>query len=73
MAKEGSPPHIRLHKLKGSRKDFWSVTVKLPGRIRIMAGAQKVGLVRPTLPSYRFQQVALIRQPQGSNIFRRVF
>ena len=24
------PPNIRLHKLKGDRKDEWSVTVKLP-------------------------------------------
>lgn len=26
----GQPPNIRLHKLKGDRKDFWSVTIKLP-------------------------------------------
>ena len=26
---KGEPPNIRLHKLKGSRKD-WSVTIKLP-------------------------------------------
>lgn len=27
---KGQPPNIRLHKLKGDRKEFWSVTVKLP-------------------------------------------
>lgn len=27
---KGQPPNIRLHKLKGDRKDYWSVTVKLP-------------------------------------------
>jgi proteic killer suppression protein len=27
---KGQPPDIRLHKLKGSRKDEWSVTIKLP-------------------------------------------
>ncbi|MGE3757068.1 MAG: type II toxin-antitoxin system RelE/ParE family toxin [Pseudobdellovibrionaceae bacterium] len=27
---KGQPPNIRLHKLKGDRKDNWSVTVKLP-------------------------------------------
>lgn len=27
---KGQPPNIRLHKLKGDRKDQWSVTVKLP-------------------------------------------
>lgn len=26
----GEPPHIRLHKLKGDRKEYWSVTIKLP-------------------------------------------
>ena len=26
----GAPPEIRLHKLKGDRKDYWSVTIKLP-------------------------------------------
>lgn len=26
----GQPPNIRLHKLKGGRKDEWSVTIKLP-------------------------------------------
>lgn len=26
----GEPPTIRLHKLKGDRKDYWSVTIKLP-------------------------------------------
>ncbi len=26
----GQPPNIRLHKLKGAKKDYWSVTVKLP-------------------------------------------
>ncbi len=24
------PPDIRLHKLKGGRSDYWSVTIKLP-------------------------------------------
>lgn len=27
---KGQPPNIRLHKLKGDRKDYWSVTVRLP-------------------------------------------
>lgn len=27
---QGQPPNIRLHKLKGDRKNEWSVTVKLP-------------------------------------------
>jgi len=27
---KGQPPNIRLHKLKGDRKEFWSVTIKLP-------------------------------------------
>ena len=27
---KGQPPNIRLHKLKGDRRDEWSVTVKLP-------------------------------------------
>lgn len=27
---KGQPPSIRLHKLKGDRKDQWSVTIKLP-------------------------------------------
>ncbi|MBK7960566.1 MAG: type II toxin-antitoxin system RelE/ParE family toxin [Bdellovibrionales bacterium] len=27
---KGQPPSIRLHKLKGSRKGQWSVTIKLP-------------------------------------------
>jgi proteic killer suppression protein len=26
----GQPPDIRLHKLKGNRKEYWSVTIKLP-------------------------------------------
>lgn len=26
----GQPPHIRLHKLQGDRKEEWSVTIKLP-------------------------------------------
>lgn len=26
----GKPPDIRLHKLKGNRRDYWSVTIKLP-------------------------------------------
>jgi proteic killer suppression protein len=30
---KGEPPNIRLHKLKGDRKDFWSVTIKLPWSI----------------------------------------
>ena len=24
------PPNVRLHKLKGDRKDEWSITIKLP-------------------------------------------
>ena len=27
---KGEPPTIRLHKLKGDRKEYWSVTIKLP-------------------------------------------
>ena len=27
---KGQPPDIRLHKLKGDRSDYWSVTIKLP-------------------------------------------
>lgn len=27
---KGQPPSIRLHKLKGDRKDEWSITIKLP-------------------------------------------
>ena len=27
---KGLPPDIRLHKLKGDRKEYWSVTIKLP-------------------------------------------
>jgi proteic killer suppression protein len=27
---KGQPPNIRLHKLQGDRKDYWSVTIKLP-------------------------------------------
>ena len=26
----GQPPNIRLHKLKGDRKNQWSVTIQLP-------------------------------------------
>jgi proteic killer suppression protein len=26
----GEPPNIRLHKLRGELRDYWSVTVKLP-------------------------------------------
>lgn len=26
----GQPPNVRLHKLKGSRKDYWSLTISLP-------------------------------------------
>ena len=26
---QGQPPNIRLHKLKGDRKEYWSVTIKL--------------------------------------------
>lgn len=26
----GQPPDIRLHKLKGDRKEYWSITIKLP-------------------------------------------
>jgi proteic killer suppression protein len=36
----GQPPNIRLHKLQGSRKEYWSVTIKLPWCItfRFQAG-----------------------------------
>jgi len=27
---QGGPPNIRLHKLKGEPKEYWSVTIKLP-------------------------------------------
>lgn len=27
---KGQPPDIRLHKLKGDRKEYWSITIKLP-------------------------------------------
>ncbi len=27
---KGEPPNLRLHKLKGDRKEYWSVTIKLP-------------------------------------------
>lgn len=27
---KGQPPDIRLHKLKGDRREYWSVTIKLP-------------------------------------------
>lgn len=27
---KGEPPNIRLHKLKGDRRGYWSVTIKLP-------------------------------------------
>ncbi len=27
---QGEPPDIRLHKLKGNRKAYWSITIKLP-------------------------------------------
>jgi len=30
---KGEPPNIRLHKLKGDRKDYWSITIKLPWAI----------------------------------------
>jgi proteic killer suppression protein len=26
----GQPPNIRLHKLKGERRNYWSVTIALP-------------------------------------------
>jgi len=27
---QGQPPNIRLHKLMGDRKGYWSITIKLP-------------------------------------------
>jgi len=27
---KGEPPTIRLHKLKGNRKEYWSITIRLP-------------------------------------------
>ncbi len=27
---KGEPPRVRLHKLHGGRRDYWSVTIKLP-------------------------------------------
>tara|TARA_R110002124_G_scaffold280578_1_gene453966 strand:- start:150 stop:446 length:297 start_codon:yes stop_codon:yes gene_type:complete len=29
----GEPPNIRLHKLRGDRREYWSVTIKLPWAI----------------------------------------
>jgi toxin HigB-1 len=29
----GEPPSVRLHKLKGDRKDQWSLTIELPWTI----------------------------------------
>ena len=34
----GEPPTIRLHKLAGDRKEYWSVTIKLPWRITFRFG-----------------------------------
>ena len=30
---KGKPPNVRLHKLKGNKKEYWSVTIKLPWAI----------------------------------------
>ena len=30
---KGQPPNVRLHKLKGYRKNQWSITIKLPWAI----------------------------------------
>jgi plasmid maintenance system killer protein len=30
---KGQPPNIRLHKLQGNRKKYWSVTIQLPWAI----------------------------------------
>lgn len=30
---KGEPPNIRLHKLKGNKSKYWSVTIKLPWTI----------------------------------------
>ena len=27
---KGQPPNIRLHKLRGNRKQYWNVTISLP-------------------------------------------
>jgi len=27
---KGEPPGVRLHKLRGDRRDYWSVTIELP-------------------------------------------
>jgi proteic killer suppression protein len=29
----GEPPNIRLHKLRGDRREYWSITIKLPWAI----------------------------------------
>lgn len=29
----GEPPSIRLHKLRGDRREYWSITIKLPWAI----------------------------------------
>lgn len=34
----GQPPNIRLHKLKGDRKNEWSVTIGLPWTITFCYG-----------------------------------
>ncbi len=27
---KGSPPNVRLHRLKGERRQYWGVTIKVP-------------------------------------------
>jgi len=27
---QGQPPNVRLHKLRGERKKYWNVAIKLP-------------------------------------------
>lgn len=43
---KGQPPDIRLHKLKGDRKEYWSVTIKLPWCITFKFKAGEFSEVR---------------------------
>ncbi len=43
---KGAPPNIRLHKLKGNRKEEWSVTIKLPWCITFKFKAGELSDVR---------------------------
>lgn len=43
---KGQPPNIRLHKLQGNRKGYWSVTIKLPWCITFKYEAGEFSEVR---------------------------